>query len=65
MGNVLLEAGEANLPEASVVNVSQIVTIDKALLTDKSGTLSQARVRQIVAGLVLVTEPQDLDLSNV
>ena len=65
MGNVLLEAGEANLPEASVVNVSQIVTIDKALLTDKSGTLSQERVRQIVAGLVLVTEPQDLDLSNV
>ncbi len=65
MGNVLLEAGEANLPEASVVNVSQVVTIDKALLTDKSGTLSQERVRQIVAGLVLVTEPQDLDLSNV
>lgn len=64
MGNVLLQAGEANLPEASVVNVSQVVTIDKAMLSDKSGTLSPERVRQIVAGLVLVTEPQDLDLSH-
>jgi mRNA interferase MazF len=64
IGNVLLEAGEANLPEQSVVNVSQIVTVDKALLCDRIGTLSRERVRQIVAGLALVMEPQDIDLSN-
>jgi mRNA-degrading endonuclease toxin of MazEF toxin-antitoxin module len=28
-GNVLLEAGEANLPKRSVVNVSQVYTLDK------------------------------------
>ena len=29
-GNVLLKKGEANLPKASVVNISQILTVDKA-----------------------------------
>jgi mRNA-degrading endonuclease toxin of MazEF toxin-antitoxin module len=31
-GNVLLEVGEGNLPEQSVVVVSQISSVDKALL---------------------------------
>lgn len=57
-GNVLLETGEANLPEASVVNVSQILTVDKADLIDLIGKLSVDRVRQILAGLTLITEPQ-------
>lgn len=56
-GNVLLEVGEANLPDQSVVNVSQIFTVDKAQLEEKIGTLSAARVRQILAGVRLVTEP--------
>lgn len=59
MGNVLLEPGEANLPEQSVVNVSQIFTVDKALLVEKIGTLSRQRVLEILAGLALITEPQD------
>jgi len=37
-GNVLLKKGEANLPKASVVNVSQILTVDKAELTECIGT---------------------------
>ena len=61
IGNVLLEPGEANLPAQSVVNVSQVFTVDKALLTEKIGRLSRQRVRQILAGLGLVTEPQELD----
>lgn len=61
IGNVLLEAGEANLPEQTVVNVSQVFTVDKALLTDKIGKLSRQRIRQILAGLTLVTEPQHLE----
>lgn len=61
MGNVLLEPGEAELGEESVVNVSQVFTVDKALLTDKIGWLFRERVRQILAGLRLVTEPQDIE----
>jgi mRNA interferase MazF len=61
MGNVLLQLGEANLDRESVVNISQIFTVDKALLTEKIGSLSQERIRQILAGLSMVTEPQRID----
>jgi mRNA interferase MazF len=59
-GNVLLQKGEANLPRPSVVNVSHIVTVDKALLSEKMGTLSRLRVQEIVAGLALVLRPRGL-----
>lgn len=60
-GNVLLEVGEAELPEQSVVNVSQIFTVDKTLLTEKIGCLTRQRVQQILVGLALVTEPEVID----
>ncbi len=60
-GNVLLEAGEANLPEESVVNISQIFTLSKTQLGEKIGTLSAERVRQILDGVRLLTEPRELD----
>jgi mRNA interferase MazF len=50
-GNVLLEAGEGNLPQQSVVVVSQISSVDKARLGERIGSLSPARVEQILAGL--------------
>ena len=59
-GNVLLELDEANLPKHSVVNISQIFTIDKADLIEKIGSLSTERVRQIVAGIHLLTEPREV-----
>jgi mRNA interferase MazF len=59
-GNVLLEKGEANLPKPSVVNVSQIFTVDKTDLVEKIGSLSPQRVRQILDGLRLLTEPRDI-----
>lgn len=59
IGNVLLELGEANLPEQSVVNVSQIFTVDKALLVEQVGTLSRQRVLEILAGLTLIINPQE------
>ncbi|BAZ87104.1 type II toxin-antitoxin system PemK/MazF family toxin [Dolichospermum compactum] len=65
IGNVLLELGEANFDRESVVNVSQIFTVDKALLTEKIGTLSQKRIRQILAGLAIVTEPQEIDFDKI
>ncbi|WP_373537404.1 type II toxin-antitoxin system PemK/MazF family toxin [Microcoleus sp.] len=58
-GNVLLEAGEADLPEQSVVNVSQILTISKSQLGEKIGTLSAERIRQILDGIRLVLEPHE------
>lgn len=61
IGNVLLEPNEANLPEQSVINVSQVFTVDKTLLVDRIGRLSKERVQQILAGLGLLTEPQELD----
>ncbi len=60
-GNVLLVKGEAGLPKESVVNVSQIFTVDKTELRDKIGTLSRWRIREILAGVLLVIEPRDVD----
>jgi mRNA interferase MazF len=59
-GNVLLKKGEANLPKTSVVNATQLLTIDKSDLTEKIGRLSPARVREILDGLRLITEPRKI-----
>lgn len=50
-GNVLLEAGEANLPRQSVVVVSKISTVDKTQLGSYIGSLSGQRINQILAGM--------------
>ena len=60
-GNLLLGNGEANLPKPSVVNVSQVFTVDKAQLSELIGTLSPDRVRAILAGVHLVLDPADVD----
>ena len=59
-GNVLLTPGEANLSKQSVVNVSQIFTVDKRQLEEKIGSLSTLRVREILDGIRLVLEPRSL-----
>lgn len=59
-GNILLEENEANLPKQSVVNVSQIFTVSKEQLQQKIGTLNQARIEQILAGIKLVIETRDI-----
>jgi mRNA interferase MazF len=59
-GNVLLKKGEANLKKDSVVNITQLVTVDKADLIEHIGTLSLTRVREIVDGIRLLIEPRDL-----
>ena len=60
-GNVLLSPGEANLPKQSVVNISQIYTVDKRDLVKKIGTLSSKRVREILDGIHLLLEPCDVE----
>ena len=60
-GNVRLAKGEANLPKASVVNVSHLITLDKSELTEKIGMLSPARLQEVVNGLHLLTDPKDVE----
>jgi mRNA interferase MazF len=60
-GNVLLEPGEADLPKQSVVVISQLFTVDKGQLSERIGTLSKKRVRQILDGVKLLTEPREAE----
>jgi len=60
-GNVLLEQDEGDLPKQSVVLVSQIFTVDKSQLGEFIGKLSERRVKQILEGIYLLTEPRNLE----
>src|SRR5687767_7823821 len=53
-GNVLLEAGEANLPRQSVVVVSQVSVVSKTQLGEYIGMLTEHRLTQILAGMQFV-----------
>src|SRR5262245_24747208 len=53
-GNVRLKRGEAGLPRASVVNVSQIRTIDRARLVDRVGMLGTEELRAVLDGISLL-----------
>ena len=50
-GNVLLEAGEANLSRQSIVVVSRVSTVAKTELGEYIGSLSRPRIDQILAGM--------------
>jgi mRNA interferase MazF len=50
-GNVLLAAGEANLPKESIVVAAQVSSVRKDQLGEYIGTLSRQRVEQILAGM--------------
>jgi mRNA interferase MazF len=60
-GNVLLNKGEANLPQKSVINISQIFTVNKSDLSEKIGSLKHERLRQVLQGIKLLTEPGEVD----
>jgi mRNA interferase MazF len=53
-GNVVLSAARTGLPKDSVANVSQIVSIDRSLLTDRVGRLTAKDLRLVLAGIDLV-----------
>lgn len=50
-GNVALLEGTAGLDRESVVNVSQVVTLDKMDLLERVGALGRAEMRRIESGL--------------
>lgn len=58
-GNVRLSARVSHLATESVVNVSQLITVDKDLLTEYVATLPAKKLAQVEAGIRLV-----LDLVN-
>ena len=56
-GNVTLHKGEAHLLKRSVVNISQVATVDKSYLKDKIGSLSSERTKEIIEGIKLLIDP--------
>lgn len=60
-GNVLLEPGEGGLPKASVVNVSQVFTVDKRALAEYCGTLYPGKLTRILRGINLLLQPAEVD----
>lgn len=55
-GNVVLQKGEANLQRKSVVNVTQIKTVDKSSLREKIGSLTRKRLAEVHEGMKLVMD---------
>jgi mRNA interferase MazF len=53
-GNVRLTRRASGLPQESVVNVSQLITLDKLRLTEKVSRLPAEALRDVEAGIRLV-----------
>lgn len=53
-GNVLLSAKSTGLRKDSVVNVSQLITVNKSFLTEKIGRLTDKQQQAVDEGLRLV-----------
>jgi len=53
-GNVLIPSSEAGLLKDSVANISQVITVDRAFLTEKCGKLPSSLMRAVDEGLRLV-----------
>jgi mRNA interferase MazF len=59
-GNIILKKGEANLPKKSVVNITQIYTVNKTDLVKRIGTITKDRMLEILQGIKLLTEPREV-----
>ena len=55
-GNVLLPARLSGLSRDSVVNVSQLLTLDRSFLTERAGTLPPRLERLVDEGLRIVLQ---------
>lgn len=53
-GNVLLPARSSGLSKDSVANVSQVVTLDRGLLTERVGRSSRKQLELIFVGVNIV-----------
>lgn len=53
-GNVRLPAASTGLPKESVVNVSQIITVDRVDLTERVGRVSASQLELVLGGIDIV-----------
>lgn len=53
-GNTLLQPKVSGLPKDSVANASQIITLDRTLLTERVGRLAEKHVQRILHGIDIV-----------
>ncbi len=53
-GNTSLSARQTGLPKESVANTSQLVAVDRTLLTDRVGKLPRAKLESILSGIDIV-----------
>ncbi|TVQ17475.1 MAG: type II toxin-antitoxin system PemK/MazF family toxin [Spirochaetaceae bacterium] len=55
-GNVILRSADTGLPRDSVANVSQIATLDRTDLTERTGKLPPAALEQVLTGIDVVLD---------
>lgn len=53
-GNVLLAARSTGLPKDSVANVSQVVALDRRVLTKRVGKISKEKLQLLLSGIDVV-----------
>ncbi len=53
-GNLLLRKFDSHLPKESVINISQLITIDKTYLKGLVGTLNKRIMKKVDEGLKIV-----------
>ncbi len=53
-GNVFITSNQSGLSKDSVINVSQLLTIDKSVLIEYVNTLSESKMEQVSEGLRVV-----------
>jgi mRNA interferase MazF len=54
LGNLSVSARLSGLAKDSVANVSQIISLDKELLTERVGKLPRAKIELLLAGIDVV-----------
>lgn len=55
-GNIRLRKSESKLPKESVINISQIITIDKSLLKNYVSTLNKEIIKKVELGIKIVLD---------
>ena len=58
-GNILLPSQKSKLPKESVINISQVITVDKSFLTEKVYKLPPRIMSEVDEGLKLVLKLQN------
>lgn len=53
-GNVLLKAESTGLPKDSAANVSQLVSLDRSILIERVGCLSERQLSLVLSGIDLL-----------